>query len=156
MREFSQIVPDAAAFDMKIRGALSTAVSHAITIATAKARSDHGWKDRTFATRRSLEGVFTTTRNGAEGELKAEGNAARLAYGTKPHRIEAGGAAVAAFGRSAVIGKHALRFQMGGQTIFRRAVNHPGTSPDPYLDAAAEAAAQDLFSIFEAGLDAIL
>lgn len=52
--------------------------------------------------------------------------------GTRPHVIEARRAKM-------------LRFEIGGQTIFRRRVNHPGTKPRPFAAmarAAGEAVTQ--------------
>jgi hypothetical protein len=43
--------------------------------------------------------------------------------GTRPHRIEARRA-------------NALHWTAGGQKFFRRSVNHPGTSPNPFLRGA--------------------
>ncbi len=33
-----------------------------------------------------------------------------------------------------------LRFQVGGQTVFAKGVQHPGTRPDGFFDRGAEAA----------------
>lgn len=148
MRPLSQLVPDAAAFDAVVVVGLQRAVDHSVTIGVKKARSEHAWQDRTYATRDSITGAVRPVARGATGTFgpagtKAGENAVRLATGTRPHRIEA------RRGR-------ALRFQAGGETLFRRAVNHPGTRPDPYLDAAADAAGEELFAAVEAALDAAL
>jgi len=143
VKPFEQIVPDAAAFDAEVVGGLQHAVSHSITVTTMKARSEHAWKDQTYATRDSLEPEVTDESNGAHASLKAEGNAARLHEGTPPHRIEAKNARF-------------LKFEMGGETMFRRAVNHPGTKPDPYLDNAAAAGEEDLDMAVDAALEQAL
>ena len=51
------------------------------------------------------------------------GHADFIEKGTKPHRIQAKRA-------------RALAFQAGGRTIFRRVVNHPGTTPRPFIALA--------------------
>jgi len=130
-KDFSQIVPDAQRCDAQIRSGLQHAVQSAITVATMAARQEHAWKDRTNATRESLEPTFETGANGASASLKAEGNAARLAEGTEAHVITAKNA-------------RALRFERGGRTVFRKSVQHPGTAPDPYLDQAAAKAGEQL------------
>lgn len=140
MRDFRFIVPDARRFDAKIVGGLRRAVSHTITVTTVQARRDHGWKDRSGDTRKGLEPEYSDVEGGASASLKAEGNAARLGEGTEPHRIEA---------RLA----KALRFQMAGETVFRRGVNHPGTKPDDYLVRAGDTSEQELDMAVEAALD---
>jgi len=50
-------------------------------------------------------------------------HAAMVEYGTKPHVI-------------AARRKKFLRFEVGGNVLFRRAVNHPGTFPRPFMRAA--------------------
>lgn len=49
--------------------------------------------------------------------------AAMVNDGTRPHVIRPRRAQV-------------LRFQVGGQVVFARVVNHPGTRPRPFLDRA--------------------
>jgi len=44
--------------------------------------------------------------------------------GTNPHVIEARPP------------RRALRFEVGGQVVFRRRVNHPGTNPNPWYNNA--------------------
>lgn len=123
-RPFAQIVPDAQAIDRRLVSNLHGAVQATITVTTMTARNEHDWKDRTRATRESLEPTVDDLPNGATASLKAEGNAARLSGGTEPHEIRAHG--------------RALRFEMNGETMFRKRVQHPGTKPDPYLDKAAD------------------
>lgn len=156
MKPISQAVPDAAAFDRQLVAGFQRAVEHTVTTTTMKARSEHRWQDQTGATRKGIEGDVSNAPTGASGSVAAGLNAERLNDGTRPHRIEAGGAAVAAFGRAAVIGKHFLRFTVGGRTLFRRYVNHPGTKPDPFLDAAADYAGEEIASAVEAAMDAAL
>lgn len=43
-----------------------------------------------------------------------------VSKGTRPHVIMPSG-------------KKALRFSMGGETVFAMRVNHPGTKPDPFM-----------------------
>ena len=143
MKDISQAVPDAEAFDRALVAGLQRAVGHTVTVATQKARSEHRWQDRTGATRASIEPSVDDTAKGASGEITAGANAARLNDGTAPHVIEARNA-------------QALRFSVGGQTRFARRVNHPGTKPDPFLDAAADAAGEELVSGVEAAIDAAL
>lgn len=45
--------------------------------------------------------------------------------GTRPHQIRPRRAQV-------------LRFTVGGQVVFARVVNHPGTKPNPFLDRALQ------------------
>jgi len=60
---------------------------------------------------------------GVNPDKKRRGYAIVVSKGSRPHRI------VARRGR-------ALRFTIGGVTIFRRSVNHPGTQPHTYLTDA--------------------
>ena len=143
MKDISQAVPDAEAFDRALVAGLQRAVGHTVTVATQKARSEHRWQDRTGATRASIEPSVDDTAKGASGEITAGANAARRNAGPAPHVIEARNA-------------QARRFSVGGQTRFARRVNHPGTKPDPFLDAAADAAGEELVSGVEAAIDAAL
>lgn len=136
MKTLADIVPDAERFDRQIGTAMAYAVSHTVTVITAKMRNEHRWKDVTGATRKTIQGTYLATKLGATGHIRAGANAILLNDGTRPHRIEARN------------GK-ALRFTSGGQTIFRRGVNHPGTAPDPFLTAAEDAAADELFDTFD-------
>lgn len=143
MKDISEAVGDAEEIDREIVAGLQRAVGHTVTVTTQKARSEHGWRDRTGATRESITGEVNDTATGASGEVTAGENAARLNDGTRPHTITAVRAKV-------------LRFAMGGQAMFRRSVNHPGTKPDPFLDRAADAAEEALEQGVEAALDKAL
>jgi len=55
--------------------------------------------------------------------------------GTAPHVIPRGGGGP---------GQKILKFQAGGQTLFRRSVNHPGTRPRPFLTNAVARVLRDL------------
>lgn len=161
-KDISQAVPDAAAFDREFVGALQRAVTHTVTVTTQKARSEHRWQDRTGGTRASIEGEVSDTGNGAKGTIGAGENAARLNAGTPPHVIEAherkaaGGRDASGRFQKGTTRPGALRFQVGGQTVFARRVNHPGTSPDPFLDAAADAAGEELALAVEHAIDEAL
>lgn len=157
MKDLADIIPDAQRFDRAIGTVMSVVVMDTVMTVTRVMRSQHRWQDRTGATRASIQGSFRVTDKGATGYIKAGANAIRLNDGTRPHRIEPrGGAAAAAFGAGAVLGrKKALKFQMNGKTMFRRAVNHPGTSPDPFLDNAERVAEEDFFSKFDAAFDGL-
>jgi len=56
--------------------------------------------------------------------------------GARPHRIEARNA-------------RALRFTVGGQVRFARAVNHPGQRPQPFFENTLSAKAGDIHRAFE-------
>lgn len=69
-----------------------------------------------------VTGLFTVT-----GGVTANANyAAAVELGTRPHVIRPKG------------GKRALKFNVGGRTVFATSVNHPGTRPRPFLKNAAE------------------
>lgn len=59
--------------------------------------------------------------------------------GTKPHMIKAKGDGV-------------LRFTVGGQTVFARSVQHPGTRANPYPDRAARPFRRDAREIINTGM----
>lgn len=143
MKDISQCVPDAARFDGLVIGSLVRAVSHTTTVLTMRARSRHRWKDITFKTRESITGETDPNSAGASGLIKAGAVAAMLNAGTVAHRIEA---------RNAKF----LRFQQGGSTVFRRGVNHPGTAPDPFLDAVADEAMDELWGAVDDAIGDIL
>ena len=54
--------------------------------------------------------------------------------GTRAHAIP----------RSISPGQKILKFSSGGQTVFRRSVNHPGTRPRPFLTNAVARTLRDL------------
>lgn len=148
MADIEQAIVDAAAFDAQVIGALREAVTSTVVSTTALARNDHRWQNRTGATRESITGKATNTGRGAKGEITiAEGpagdNAVRLATGTRPHEIRARNA-------------RALRFEVGGQTVLRTAVQHPGTKPDGYLERAAAHAEGKIHGLVSAALDRLL
>lgn len=143
MKDISQIVPDAAAFDAALVSGLQRAVGHTVIVTTQKARSEHRWQDRTGNTRANIDGAVDNVSDGAHGVVGADDIAQLLNDGTRPHEIR---------------GKRGgyLKFEVGGATIFRRSVRHPGTSPDPFLDAAADAAEEELDRGADAAIDAAL
>ena len=143
MKDIDQAVPDAAAFDRVLVAGLQRAVKHVVWATVLKARYEHRWQDRTGATRESVKGSVRDNKRGAKGKITAGENAARLNAGTKPHTITA-------------VNAQYLRFQIGSTVFFRRSVNHPGTAPDPFLDAADDAAGEELAMAVEAAMDAAL
>jgi hypothetical protein len=61
--------------------------------------------------------------------------------GTKPHKIRPKRAHTLRRGSRGVV-KPALRFKIGGQVVYAKVVNHPGTKPNPFLDRALADVAQ--------------
>lgn len=143
MKDISEALHDAEAFDRELVSGLQRAVTHSVTVGTQKARTEHSWQDRTYATRDSIEPSVTDSAKGATGEITAGENAARLNDGTKPHRIEA-------------VRAKFLRFSLGGQTMFRKGVNHPGTKADHFLDRAADIAEEALDEGVDTAVDKAL
>lgn len=143
MKDISQAVPDAAAFDREVVVGLQRAVSHTVTTTVAKARSQHRWQDRTYATRGSIDGEVADNATGATGGMQAGKIAIYMNDGTRPHPIVATRA-------------KALRFTMGGGTVFRRSVNHPGTKADPFLEVAQDFADEELQAAVDAAVEQAL
>jgi hypothetical protein len=163
VKPISQLVPDAAAFDRQIVAGLRRAVGHTITTAVTKARSEHRWQDRTYATRESIDGGVSDTSKGASGYIKAGKIAAMLNDGTRPHVIRPrlgahfiGPALEGQTRRSRGRARRFLKFSVGGQTVFARQVNHPGTKADPYLEAAQDFAGEEIDRAVGALLDSLL
>lgn len=130
--------------ETEIRNGLPGCVSVATRYGWNHARSVHRWESRTGATVASIEMALT----GNTGIIHAGENATRLNDGTPAHDIwpKEGGGFIGPLpqgqsrrGRGDV-GTHrrALRFEVGGNTVFARMVHHPGTTADPFLDEAAD------------------
>lgn len=60
---------------------------------------------------------------------------ADIEYGTNAHEIKP-------------INKKALAFQKGGETIFAKKVNHPGTQPNPVMRKSARTVQKQIPQIF--------
>jgi len=56
-------------------------------------------------------------------------------YGTRPHEIRP-------------VNARALRFEMGGGTVFATLVRHPGTRPQPFIRETAEAVKSQVEPVF--------
>ena len=91
--------------------------------AVASAKATRLFTDRSGATRAS---IATRSFGGLRGQVRAGGAATFLERGTGAHSIVAKG--------------RTLRFQVGGQTLYRRMVRHPGTKPRPFMTEARDAA----------------
>ena len=92
------------------------------------------FNDVTGTTRANIREQMTKP---LEGKVTSAGKVAVfLNTGTSPHEIR---------------GKRGgtLRFQVQGETFFRKVVHHPGTKPRPYMDQAAEFGEQ----VLEYGVD---
>lgn len=77
--------------------------------------------------------LVTVQQSPTRGRLfNTAGHAQFINDGTAPHKISAKNA-------------RSLMFQRGGQTFFRRVVNHPGTKPRPFIPQAMAAGEQALF-----------
>lgn len=73
--------------------------------------------------RRSVFSRMVDDRNGLVGVGAEAPYAIFVNDGTRPHIIEARNA-------------KALRFEMGGNVLYRRMVNHPGTKPTLFMETA--------------------
>ena len=101
--------------------AIGLTLRSAVTAAEASAKATTRFHDKTGGTRQSIRGQVT----GNHGFVRADGAAHFLEWGTAPHFIAAKNAS-------------ALRFTVGGQTIFRKSVHHPGTRERPFMREARE------------------
>lgn len=104
--------------------AAQLALRDTIKVAVDEAKGTTLWKDQRPLTRSTIHAEVGQ----GKGRLIAGGASRFLEDGTRPHRI------IAVNGR-------ALRFMVNGNQIFRRAVNHPGTAPRPFLAYARDRAA---------------
>jgi HK97 gp10 family phage protein len=86
--------------------------------------------------------IETIGPRGVIGELINDAPyAGFVEYGTKPHRIEAKAGGVLAFEVSTPT---VHGFGLNAETVFAKYVNHPGTSPMPFMHPAAEVGINDV------------
>lgn len=122
-----------------IVGAQQAAVAHTIPIMGGLGRrivsnARGRVKVRSGELRDSIGSSLSTTASSVRLEAFATARHARFVHdGTRPHVIRARNA-------------RALRFQVGGRTVFARQVQHPGTKATNFLSAAVseELARQNL------------
>lgn len=118
-----------AKFALDLEVACSVAIEEALVAAEASALSSIKAQTtrRTGALEDKLQGVLLSTTRGAFFALAD--HARYIDEGTEPHQIPNSP------------GRRMLRFQSGGDTFFRRVVNHRGTKARPFV-ALAQAAGQ--------------
>lgn len=98
------------------------AAAHASQVATRQMKAVVPVKSGDL--QKSIEPRLRSTHTGAAGEINVgEDYASYVKDGTKPHMIVAKNLGVGG----------TLRFEIGGRTIFRRSVNHPGTKPNDFV-----------------------
>lgn len=97
-----------------------------------QARSNADWIDRTGNTRRAIHGGADKTTLGTTVYL-AHGSKVGLFFeeGTKPHEIRPKN-------------KKALRFNVGGNTVFAKKVNHPGMKARPIVEPTVDSSWADI------------
>lgn len=90
----------------------------------------------------SVKPKYSQRANGAGAVIDVGAPYAEFVVeGTRPHIIEAKNA-------------RALRFQRGGQTVFAKSVQHPGTKPNDFLEGPANQAEGQLERELERAADA--
>jgi hypothetical protein len=121
-RAFRAAVHNAVAESQEVAG--RHAVTHVRRFSKFKRQSAQSLKDATRYSSKPGRGSnsFRTLRI-----ISLKKTARFLEHGTRPHRIQPRRARV-------------LRFSVGGHTIFRRSVRHPGTKPTRFLSQATESA----------------
>ncbi len=114
-----------------------------------EAKRVHRWKSRSGETEAGIHGeVETVAPLGAAGSIVSSSKTSSyLEEGTPAHEIRpmegSGFEGPLRLGQSRRdendIGttRAALRFQMGGRTVFASVVHHPGTQPSPFMGPAA-------------------
>lgn len=108
--------------------AIGQALRASVAAGVADAKSTTMWKDASGVTRNSIHGEMKSSDTAA---IIAGGQSKRLEEGTPQHVIQARNGGF-------------LVFEVGGQTMFRRFVNHPGTAARPFLYQARNHAEQVL------------
>ena len=107
------------------------------------ARASHRFKTRSGTLERFTEAKVDRANLRAEVGFKASDvpYGAYVHDGTPPHKIRPKD-------------RRALRWVAGGDFVFAKGVNHPGTAPDPFLYNAADRVDAD--AIFGKGVDAAI
>lgn len=128
--DVSDVMRAAAEADRQLSDDVRRSVAKACDEGADEARTIHRWKNRTGQLEGSIRSrVEVSTPGGAEGVIEATApHASYLEEGTPPHVIEA---------------RHADMLHWvdeGGEHHFRVRVNHPGTSPSPFMGPAAQKA----------------
>lgn len=111
----------------ELGGDIRRGVSEACKVGKRQLRADAPVKSGDL--RRSIRGGLTSSQAlSAEGEVVAEAPyASYVEEGTEPHTILPRNAS-------------ALRFEVGGKTVFAKSVNHPGTKPNDFVSRSEELA----------------
>lgn len=104
-----------------IERALPRAVERTANFAAGEIRD--GARERTGETKRSV----AVEQQGLTAQVSVGGAAVFQEFGTRPHVIRP---------RTATV----LRFEINGETVFAKKVNHPGTPKAPFVRPAADAA----------------
>ncbi len=87
---------------------------------------------------------LTPTPQGARATVESTDEIAYYYHsGTRPHVIRPRNA-------------RALRFTVGGRTVFARSVNHPGTRPHPYVEAGGREATPEIRRSYEDAVRRVL
>lgn len=110
----------------ELAAATATATQRACQEGAEEARAVHQYKDRTGALTASITGHLVRVNPlDAEGVIEAKSTyASFVEEGTSPHEITGS----------------PLVFEAGGATVFTRRVQHPGTSPRPFMGPALQKA----------------
>lgn len=121
---------------------VAESVDGALRDGAEHAKQNHGYQDRTGALTASIVGrVDSQNASGASGVLEATvPYASYVEEGTDAHTIEASG--------------KALHWEGAGGEHFAQRVNHPGSSPKPFMKPAQDYAADRLKERLEAGIAA--
>lgn len=131
--------------DRALATGLQGAVGKAVEAGQNEARTNHRFTSRTNTLTDNTKGrVTATTAHGAEGVLESTAPyAAAVNDGSQAHVIQARNA-------------QALAFEKDGETVFARAVQHPGTAADPFFDRGVAKTETVLVAEVEKALDKLV
>lgn len=137
--EASDTIRNLRSIERRILDVVRIGIGTAVKVAYRSVRESTLFRDRTG----ELRGTVDILDTGAYTKrlIAPAAHALYVNGGTKPHIIvpkNPGGR---------------LRFVIAGRTIFAKKVNHPGTSPRPFMDHAADAGGQAMKIAFEDGVE---
>ncbi len=136
--EASDALRNLKSIERRILDVARIGVATAVRVAYRNVRESTLFKDRTG----QLRGTVDIIDTGAYSKrlIAPASYALYVNGGTKPHVI---------------LPKNFpfLRFVIAGRVIFARKVNHPGTSPRPFMEHAADAGGQAMKIAFEDGVE---